>query len=119
MPAIRHRTIRVANVNVFVREAGESDRPPLVLLHGFPSSSRQYVRLMDRLAGRWHVIAPDYPGFGLSDPLPAAPPSTASPRSPAVPSTHSASASTPCMRSTSAHRSGSASRWPTTSGYAR
>ncbi len=73
MPAIRHRTIRVADLNVFVREAGEPDRPPLVLLHGFPSSSRQYVRLMDRLAGRWHVIAPDYPGFGLSDPLPASP----------------------------------------------
>jgi pimeloyl-ACP methyl ester carboxylesterase len=73
MPAIRHRTIQVAKVNVFVREAGEPDRPPLVLLHGFPSSSRQYVRLIDRLAGRWHVIAPDYPGFGLSDPLPASP----------------------------------------------
>ena len=69
MPVIRHRTISVSDLNVFVREAGEPTRPALVLLHGFPSSSRQYVRLIDRLAGRWHVIAPDYPGFGLSDPL--------------------------------------------------
>ena len=73
MPAIRHRTVRVSGANVFVREAGEPARPALVLLHGFPSSSRQYVRLIDRLAARWHVIAPDYPGFGLSDPLPAVP----------------------------------------------
>ena len=73
MPAIRHRTVRVTGANVFVREAGEPARPALVLLHGFPSSSRQYVRLIDRLAARWHVIAPDYPGFGLSDPLPVAP----------------------------------------------
>jgi len=73
MPAIRHRTISVSDVNVFVREAGDPDRPALVLLHGFPSSSRQYVRLIDRLAGHWHVIAPDYPGFGLSDPAPGSP----------------------------------------------
>ena len=73
MPVIRHRTISVSDLNVFVREAGEPSRPALVLLHGFPSSSRQYVRLIDRLAGRWHVIAPDYPGFGLSDPLPDSP----------------------------------------------
>jgi pimeloyl-ACP methyl ester carboxylesterase len=73
MPVIRHRTIRITDVDVFVREAGEPTRPTLVLLHGFPSSSRHYVRLMDRLADRWHVVAPDYPGFGLSDPLPASP----------------------------------------------
>lgn len=73
MPVIRHRTISVSDMNVFVREAGEPARPALVLLHGFPSSSRQYVRLIDRLAGHWHVIAPDYPGFGLSDPVPASP----------------------------------------------
>jgi pimeloyl-ACP methyl ester carboxylesterase len=73
MPAIRHRTIRISDVNVFVREVGDPARPALVLLHGFPSSSRHYVRLMDRLSGRWHVVAPDYPGFGLSDPLPDSP----------------------------------------------
>ena len=47
MSVIRHRTIRVSGINVFVREAGEPTRPTLVLLHGFPSSSRHYVRLMD------------------------------------------------------------------------
>ena len=73
MPVIRHRTITVGDASVFVREAGEPARPALVLLHGFPSSSRQYVRLIDRLAGHWHVIAPDYPGFGLSDPVPDSP----------------------------------------------
>ena len=73
MPVLRHRAISVNDVNVFVREAGEPARPALVLLHGFPSSSRQYVRLIDRLAVHWHVIAPDYPGFGLSDPAPESP----------------------------------------------
>jgi pimeloyl-ACP methyl ester carboxylesterase len=73
MPVIRHRTVRVDSSPVFVREAGDSGRPAMVLLHGFPSSSRQYVRLLDRLAERWHVVAPDYPGFGRSDPLPASP----------------------------------------------
>ena len=66
MPVIRHRMVHVSGVEVFVREAGEPARPALVPLHGFPSSSRQYVRLIDRLAGHWHVIAPAYPGFGLS-----------------------------------------------------
>jgi pimeloyl-ACP methyl ester carboxylesterase len=73
MSVIRHLTVRVEGVEVFVREAGEEDRPHLVLLHGFPSSSRHYIRLLDRLANRWHVIAPDYPGFGRSDPLPSSP----------------------------------------------
>ena len=73
MPVIRHRTIRIGDMNVFVRTAGDDTRPALVLLHGFPSSSRQYTRLIDRLAGHWHMVAPDYPGFGLSDPLPGGP----------------------------------------------
>lgn len=73
MPVIRHRTVRVNDLNVFIREAGDPSRPTLVLLHGFPSSSRQYIRLLDRLAENWHVVAPDYPGFGLSDPLPGNP----------------------------------------------
>ncbi len=51
MPVIRHRIIRVSDVNVLVRETGDPALPALVLLHGFPSSSRHYVRLMDRLAG--------------------------------------------------------------------
>jgi pimeloyl-ACP methyl ester carboxylesterase len=73
MPLIRHRTVRVSDLNLFLRDAGDPARPAVVLLHGFPSSSRQYLRLIDRLAEHWHVVAPDYPGFGLSDPLPGSP----------------------------------------------
>ncbi|MEU6205562.1 alpha/beta hydrolase [Micromonospora musae] len=73
MPAIRHRTIAVEGLNVFVREAGDSDKPTIVLLPGYPSSTRAYVRLIDRLANDWHAVAIDYPGFGLSDPLPGSP----------------------------------------------
>lgn len=73
MPAIQHRTVVVDGHDVFVREAGSRDAPTIVLLHGFPSSSRQYVRLIDRLSDRWHVIAPDYPGFGESAPLTGSP----------------------------------------------
>lgn len=69
MTVIRHHTARIDDLDVFVREAGDPARPTLVLLHGFPTSSRQYLRLLDRLADRWHIVAPDYPGFGLSQPL--------------------------------------------------
>lgn len=57
----------VNGVKVFYREAGSPDAPTIVLLHGFPSSSHMYRDLIPRLAGRFHVIAPDYPGFGYSD----------------------------------------------------
>jgi pimeloyl-ACP methyl ester carboxylesterase len=73
MPAIRHRRIEIDGLNVFVREAGDPARPSVVLLPGYPSSTRSYVRLIDRLAGDWHVVAIDYPGFGPSDPLPGSP----------------------------------------------
>jgi pimeloyl-ACP methyl ester carboxylesterase len=73
MPAIRHRFVPLDGLNVFVREAGQPDRPTIVLLPGYPSSTRAYVRLIDRLAGSWHVVAIDYPGFGRSDPLPESP----------------------------------------------
>ncbi|HEX4254906.1 MAG TPA: alpha/beta fold hydrolase, partial [Streptosporangiaceae bacterium] len=73
MPAIRHRRIRVDDLDVFVREAGDPGRPTLVLLPGYPSSTRAYVRLIDRLAPDWHTVAIDYPGFGSSDPLPGTP----------------------------------------------
>ncbi|WP_457324282.1 alpha/beta fold hydrolase, partial [Roseateles sp. P5_E11] len=69
---ILHRNIQVNGLNLFYREAGPVDAPTLLLLHGFPSSSRQYVKLMEALADRYHLIAPDYPGFGLSDAPPAA-----------------------------------------------
>ncbi len=64
---IFHRQIKVDGLNLFYREAGPADAPTLLLLHGFPSSSRQYVKLMEALADRYHLVAPDYPGFGLSD----------------------------------------------------
>ncbi len=65
----------VDGVGVFYREAGQKDAPTIVLLHGFPSSSRQFDTLIPLLATRYHLIAPDYPGFGQSDAPP--PPSYA------------------------------------------
>lgn len=73
MPAIRHHSLTIDHLHVFVREAGDRDRPTLVLLPGYPSSTRAYVRLIDRLAEQWHTVAIDYPGFGQSDPLPQSP----------------------------------------------
>jgi pimeloyl-ACP methyl ester carboxylesterase len=61
------KTIKVDGLNVFYREAGQESAPKLVLLHGFPASSHQYRNLIPALADRFHVIAPDYPGFGNSD----------------------------------------------------
>lgn len=62
-----YQTIKVQGVNIFYREAGNRDAPTVLLLHGFPSSSRMYDKLIPKLATRYHVIAPDYPGFGHSD----------------------------------------------------
>ncbi len=67
---VRHRTVSVDGVEVFYREAGPADAPVLLLLHGFPTSSHMFRDLIPRLAQRYRVIAPDYPGFGYS----AAPP---------------------------------------------
>lgn len=64
-----YRTIDVEGTEIFYREAGDPSGATLLLLHGFPSSSAQYDRLMKRLAGRYHLIAPDYPGFGRSPAL--------------------------------------------------
>ncbi|TWF59122.1 alpha/beta fold hydrolase [Neorhizobium alkalisoli] len=61
-----HRITSVAGVDIFYREAGERDAPVVLLLHGFPSSSHMYRNLIPALADRYHVIAPDLPGFGLS-----------------------------------------------------
>src|ERR1700742_3820420 len=54
-------------VTVFYREAGPADAPVVLLLHGFPTSSFQYRELIPRLADRYHVIAPDLPGFGFTE----------------------------------------------------
>ena len=64
--ATHHRTIRVDGVDIFYREAGPADAPVVVLLHGFPTSSRMFRNLIPALASRYRVIAPDYPGFGQS-----------------------------------------------------
>jgi pimeloyl-ACP methyl ester carboxylesterase len=61
-----HR-VTVDGVSVFYREAGPKDEPTIVLLHGFPSSSREFDTLIPLLATRYHLIAPDFPGFGQSD----------------------------------------------------
>jgi pimeloyl-ACP methyl ester carboxylesterase len=64
-----YRTIDVNGAEIFFREGGDRNAKTLLLLHGFPSSSAQYQSLMDRLQDRYHVLAPDYPGFGQSPPL--------------------------------------------------
>ncbi|GJD58208.1 alpha/beta fold hydrolase [Methylobacterium dankookense] len=61
-----HR-VEVDGVGIFYREAGPRDAPTILLLHGYPSSSRQWDPLLPLLADRYHLIAPDYPGFGQSD----------------------------------------------------
>jgi pimeloyl-ACP methyl ester carboxylesterase len=62
-----YRTVKVDNVSIFYREAGPKDAPTILLLHGFPSSSRMFEPLLSRLSDRYHLVAPDYPGFGNSD----------------------------------------------------
>jgi alpha-beta hydrolase superfamily lysophospholipase len=70
-PSVQHptsyRTIQVDGLSIFYREAGPKDAPTLLLLHGLPSSSRMFEPLFVRLSDRYHLIAPDYPGFGHSD----------------------------------------------------
>jgi pimeloyl-ACP methyl ester carboxylesterase len=62
-----YRTIQVDGLSIFYRETGPKDSPTLLLLHGLPSSSRMFEPLFSRLSERYHLIAPDYPGFGHSD----------------------------------------------------
>src|SRR5271157_437357 len=57
----------VDNLDIFYREAGPKDAPVILLLHGFPSSSRMFDSLLPTLGRRYHLVAPDYPGFGHSD----------------------------------------------------
>ena len=63
----RHKTVTVDGVEVFYREAGPSDAPTILLLHGFPTSSHMFRNLIPALADRYHLVAPDYPGFGNSE----------------------------------------------------
>jgi pimeloyl-ACP methyl ester carboxylesterase len=64
---VSYRTVQIDDLSIFYREAGPKDAPILLLLHGLPSSSRMYEPLLQRLSDRYHLIAPDYPGFGHSD----------------------------------------------------
>ncbi|NQD70644.1 alpha/beta hydrolase [Sphingobacterium shayense] len=64
---IYNKTIKVDGVNIFYREAGDSKKTSLLLLHGFPTSSLMFKNLMIALSDKFHLIAPDYPAFGFSD----------------------------------------------------
>jgi len=63
---VHYSTAKIGNLDVFYRDAGPKDAPVLLLLHGFPTSSNMFRNLIPRLAGEFRVIAPDYPGFGLT-----------------------------------------------------
>ena len=62
-----YKTVPIDDVSIFYREAGNATAPTLLLLHGFPTSSHMYRNLIPVLADRYHVVAPDLPGFGFSD----------------------------------------------------
>jgi pimeloyl-ACP methyl ester carboxylesterase len=66
-PAVSYHTVKVDGLNIFYREAGPKDAPTLLLLHGFPTSSQMFRNLIPMLADRYHLVAPDYPGYGQSD----------------------------------------------------
>ena len=61
-----HKSIEIDGLNIFYREAGPKDAPTILLLHGFPTSSQMFRNLIPALSDRFHVVAPDYPGFGNS-----------------------------------------------------
>jgi pimeloyl-ACP methyl ester carboxylesterase len=67
MTTIHYRTADVEGLKVFYREAGRTDSPMLLLLHGFPSAGHMFRELMPQLGEQFHVVAPDFPGFGQSD----------------------------------------------------
>jgi pimeloyl-ACP methyl ester carboxylesterase len=62
----RHKTVKVDGLDIFYREAGPKNAPTILLLHGFPTSSRMFRDLIPALSDRFHLVAPDYPGFGQS-----------------------------------------------------
>src|ERR1700729_1954505 len=64
--SISYHTVDIQGLKIFYREAGPVDAPTVLLLHGFPSSSRMWEPLLPLLADKYHLIAPDYPGFGHS-----------------------------------------------------
>ena len=65
-PIVKYKTVKIDGLDIFYREAGPRDAPTILLLHGFPTSSHMFRTLIPSLAVHYHVIAPDYPGFGNS-----------------------------------------------------
>lgn len=63
---VSYKSVKVGDLDVFFREAGPEDAPAVLLLHGFPTSSHMFRNLIPALADKYHVVAPDYPGFGQS-----------------------------------------------------
>lgn len=61
-----YRTINVDGLDIFYREAGAPNNPTILLLHGFPTSSHMFRNLIPALADSFHLVAPDYPGYGNS-----------------------------------------------------
>ncbi len=66
IPKVAYRTAKIDGLDIFYREAGSKDTPGVLLLHGFPTSSHMFRNLIPALAGEFHLVAPDYPGFGNS-----------------------------------------------------
>ena len=66
IPRVWHRTAEIDGLTLFYREAGPADAPTVILLHGFPTSSHMFRNLIPALADRYHVVAPDFPGYGNS-----------------------------------------------------
>lgn len=68
---VNYLSVKIKDLDIFYREAGDKTKPTVLLLHGFPSSSHMYQKLIDDLSANYHLIAPDYPGFGQSSMPPA------------------------------------------------
>ena len=63
---VTHKTVNIDGLDIFYREAGSAENSTVLLLHGFPTSSQMFRNLMPELANGYHLVAPDYPGFGES-----------------------------------------------------
>ena len=63
---VAYRTVKIDGLDIFYREAGPKDAPVVLLLHGFPTSSHMFRNLIPALADEFHLVAPDYPGYGNS-----------------------------------------------------
>ena len=65
-PGVTYQTVEIEGVEIFYREAGDPQKPTLLLLHGFPTSSHMFRDLLAELSDEYHLVAPDYPGYGFS-----------------------------------------------------